>query len=94
MLVVYTSSSCPYCKKVMDYLRLNEHEFIEIDISKDRVGAQHLMKLGINAVPVTEGDDWRVIGYDINGLYEKLNKDLSLVEKAEVQAKLRKKGFM
>lgn len=94
VITVYISSNCPYCRKVTDYLTLNGYEFVEVNVSKDIMGMKHLKKLGINCVPVTEGNNWRVIGYDVNSLKEKLKSELSKDEKMKVQAKLRKLGFM
>lgn len=94
MLKVYTAPGCPYCREIVEYLTLHNYKFTEIDVSKDKDAAMYLLNLEIKGVPVTEGDDWRIIGYDIHQLKKELENVLNEKEKDTIQARLRKKGFM
>lgn len=45
MLVkVYTTNTCYYCTKLKDYLKQNNIEFKEIDVSKDAEEARKLVE--------------------------------------------------
>lgn len=94
MIKVYTAPGCPYCKAVIDYLKDNNYEFMEIDISVNKIASSYLYNLGIKGVPVTEGYNWLVIGYDIHKLKKELANVVSKEKKGTIQTQLRKKGFM
>jgi len=64
-VVVYTSSSCPWCSTVKSYLMKNRIYFREVDISRDQQAAQELVRRsGQMGVPQTDIDGNIVVGFD------------------------------
>lgn len=64
-VTVYSTPTCPWCKKIKSLLEKNSIEFIDIDVSVDTKMAQKMVhKTGQMGVPVTEIDGEVVIGYD------------------------------
>lgn len=62
---VYTSSSCPYCKRVKKFLKEHGVKFKEINISKYPQAAKELKaKTGQTGVPVTLTGSHKIIGFD------------------------------
>ena len=55
MIKVYTTPTCVYCHALMDWLDEKNIEYEEIDASNVE---------GISAVPVTEIDGKRIVGFD------------------------------
>lgn len=74
-VLVYTSSSCPYCKKTKDFLKKNRVKFKEINISKYPSAAKELKnKTGQSGVPVTLAGNNKIIGFN----EEKLRRVLKI----------------
>ncbi|MBT5808291.1 glutaredoxin family protein [Candidatus Uhrbacteria bacterium] len=72
-VTVYSTPTCPFCKKVKGYLSENKVEFTDIDVSADQEQAQKMIaKSGQMGVPVTDIDGELVIGFDEKALKEKL----------------------
>jgi glutaredoxin-like YruB-family protein len=72
---VYSTSNCPWCHRVKDYLKDKNISFEDIDVAKDVEKAKEMVKKsGQMGVPVITVDDEVVIGFDQN----KLNKLLGL----------------
>lgn len=55
MIKVYTTPTCVYCHALMDWLEQKGIEYQEIDASNDP---------DVTAVPVTDIDGQRIIGFD------------------------------
>ena len=55
MIKVYTTPTCAYCHALMDWLDSKGIEYQEIDATKEP---------DINAVPVTEINGERIVGFD------------------------------
>lgn len=55
MIKVYTTPTCVYCHALMDWLEQKGIEYQEIDASNDP---------DITAVPVTDIDGQRIVGFD------------------------------
>ena len=55
MVKVYTTQSCAYCHALMDWLESKGIEFVEMDATKEP---------DISAVPVTEINGKRIVGFD------------------------------
>ena len=72
-VTVYSTSTCPWCTRLKDWLKENKIEFEEIDVSIDLDSARRMVeKTGQMGVPVTEIDNQFVTGFDINKLKELL----------------------
>ncbi|MBU0531027.1 glutathione S-transferase N-terminal domain-containing protein [Patescibacteria group bacterium] len=70
---VYSTPTCPYCKLAKEYLRENNIEFEDIDVTADAKIAEELMaKTGQMAVPQIEIDGEFIIGFDQEKLAAKL----------------------
>ena len=64
-VVVYTSSSCPWCSTVKSYLMKNRIYFREVDVSRDQQAAQEMVRRsGQMGVPQTDIDGNIVVGFD------------------------------
>ena len=63
-IVVYTSSTCPYCTLVKDFLNSKGINYIEKNISVDMEARKELMKMGHMGVPVTLIAGKEIVGFD------------------------------
>ena len=74
---VYTTPICAYCTALKEFLKENNIEFEEIDVSKDQGAAKEIIeKTGQMGVPVIEIDGQIVVGFN----REKIVKLLGLKE--------------
>ncbi len=74
-ITIYSTSTCPYCDKVKDFLRSRRIEFNDIDVSKNRKDADEMIKKsGQMGVPVIEIGKEIVIGADIEKIEKLLKK--------------------
>lgn len=72
---VYSTTQCPWCYKLKDWLKENKIAFEEIDVGKDMKTAQEMIKKsGQMGVPVTEIGEEIIVGFDV----EKLKKILKI----------------
>ena len=70
---VYSTSTCPYCQMVKDFLKKNKVKFEDIDVSTNMEAAQEMVeKTGQMGVPVTEIDGKIIVGYNVPALKEAL----------------------
>ena len=75
MVKIYSTPTCVYCKTLKGYLKKNEIEFEDIDVSKDEKQLQKMIKdSGQMGVPVVDIDGEIVIGFD----KEKVDKLLKI----------------
>ena len=65
MIKVYSTSMCPYCTTLKEFLKERGVEFEEIDVSQDEKAMKEMVeKTGQMGVPVMEIDGEVVIGFD------------------------------
>ncbi len=70
---VYSTPTCPYCHKVKDFLKDNDVDFKDIDVSKDQeAGKRMVEKTGQMGVPVVEIDGDFIVGFNKKKISEKL----------------------
>ncbi len=70
---VYSTPTCPWCKKAKDFLSEHKIAFQDMNVAEDMVARQDMMKRsGQMGVPVVDIDGELVIGYDIPKLKTKL----------------------
>ena len=71
-VVVYSTPTCPYCKRAKDYLSRKGIHYIVINVAQDREKAKEMIdKSGQMGVPVITIDDEIVVGFD-QSLLDKL----------------------
>ncbi|MCK4665779.1 glutaredoxin family protein [Candidatus Dependentiae bacterium] len=64
-VIVFTSPSCSWCRKVKDYLKKNKVRFTEIDIVKKPEAARDIQKkTGQIGVPVILINNRAVVGFN------------------------------
>lgn len=63
-VVVYSSSTCPYCTLVKDFLDSKGVNYIEKNISVDMEARKELMKMGHMGVPVTLINGREIVGFN------------------------------
>ncbi|MGO1580651.1 MAG: glutaredoxin family protein [Peptoniphilaceae bacterium] len=71
-VVVYTSSTCPYCTMAKDYLKERNVEFEEKNVQTDSQARSELMAKGYTGVPVISIDNEEIVGFDKSKLDELL----------------------
>jgi len=71
---VFSSASCPYCFTLMEFLKENNIEFEEIDVSKDEKAREEMIKKsGRLETPIVEIDGQIVVGFDKEKIVKLLN---------------------
>lgn len=72
---VYSTPTCPFCIRVKQFLRDNNIEFEDIDVSGDETKAQEMVeRSGQMGVPVLDIEGEIIIGFD----KEKIRASLGL----------------
>lgn len=70
---VYSTPTCPWCKRVKDYLKQNNVKYEDSDVSTNRAAAEEMIKKsGQMGVPVIDIDGEIVVGFDKPALDKKL----------------------
>ncbi|HHF99032.1 MAG TPA: NrdH-redoxin [Candidatus Aerophobetes bacterium] len=77
-VVLFSTSSCPWCSRVKNYLRQNKVRVKEIRVDRDPEAAKDLVKMtGQMSVPVLLIGRAKVVGFD----KEKIDRLLGLRRK-------------
>jgi glutaredoxin-like YruB-family protein len=64
-VVIYSTPTCPYCKRAKDYLSRKGIRYTDIDVAQDREKAKEMtQKSGQMSVPVIIIDDEIVVGFN------------------------------
>jgi len=64
-VIVYSTSTCPYCKRAKAYLSRKGIDYTEINVAQDKENAKELIqKSGQMSVPVIIVDDEIVVGFN------------------------------
>jgi glutaredoxin len=63
---IYTSDSCIQCIKAKEFLKNNNIEYIEHNISKNSEDRRALIGMGYMSIPVTIINGEHVLGFDLN----------------------------
>lgn len=72
---VYSTPTCPYCMRAKQFLKENNIDFEDIDVSSNQAAAEQMVrKSGQMGVPVLDIDGEIIIGFDI----EKIKQALGL----------------
>ena len=71
-VVIYSTPTCPYCKRAKEYLSRKGISYTDIDVAQDKEKAKEMtQKSGQMSVPVIIVDDEIVVGFN-QGLLDKL----------------------
>lgn len=71
---IYTTPTCPYCKKAKTYLEKKGIKFIEYNVMKDQNAFQEMVKIsGARSVPVIVACEQVMVGFDPVKLEQMLN---------------------
>jgi glutaredoxin-like YruB-family protein len=74
-VLVYSTTSCPYCVRAKDFLKANNIQFTNIDVAADEAAGQEMVKKsGQMGVPVLDIEGTIIVGFD----KEKIKKALGL----------------
>jgi len=62
---VYSTPTCPWCKKTKEFLKENKIKFEEIDVSNDEKASKEMIeKSGQMGVPVTDVNGTIIVGFN------------------------------
>lgn len=71
---VFSAPSCAYCFTLKEFLKENNFEFEDIDVSQDKKAQEEMIeKSGQMGVPVVEIDGQIVVGFDKERISQLLN---------------------
>jgi len=64
-VIIYTTPTCPFCMMAKRFLKDNDLDFEDFDVSTDRTKAQEMIrKSGQMAVPVLDIEGEIIVGFD------------------------------
>ena len=70
---VYSTPTCPWCIRAKQFLKENNIEFQNLDVSSDKLAADQMMaKTGQMGVPVLDIDGEFIIGFDKDKIKQSL----------------------
>ncbi|UCD86156.1 MAG: glutathione S-transferase N-terminal domain-containing protein [Deltaproteobacteria bacterium] len=70
---VYTTSTCPYCTMVKNFLKEKNITFEEADVGRDRTAAKEMVdKSGQMGVPVVDIEGKIIVGFDKEAISREL----------------------
>ncbi len=73
-VVVFSTPTCSWCKRLKDYLKKNKIKFKDVDVSRDQSGARDMVRrTGQQGVPVTLINNRPIIGFNKNEINKLLN---------------------
>ena len=74
MVKVFSTQFCPYCVSLKEYLKKNNIDFEDIDVSQDQEAQKEMVeKSGQMGVPVVDIDGEIIVGFDKEKIAQKLN---------------------
>jgi len=74
-VTVYSTPTCPWCKKTKEFLKENGVKFKDIDVSASEKAAKEMVeKSGQQGVPVTDFDGEIIVGFDEKALKKAMKK--------------------
>jgi glutaredoxin 3 len=72
-ITVYSTSTCPHCIGLKEFLKNNNIDFDNVDVGSDTEKAQEMVeKSGQMGVPVVDIDGDIIVGFDRNAISQKL----------------------
>ena len=72
-VIVYSTTTCPYCHMAKDFLKENKVEFEDVNLTQQQNRVQEMIGLsGQTGVPVIHIDDKVIIGFGRVGIKKAL----------------------
>ncbi len=72
-VIVYSTKTCPWCKKTKEFLKANKILFTEKDVGDNKKNADEMIKKsGQYGVPVINIGKEIIVGYDVDGIKKAL----------------------
>lgn len=72
---IYSTPTCPWCKKAKDFFKKNSVKFIDLNVAKDEKARNEMIeKSQQSSVPVFEIDGEIIIGFDQARIEKALKK--------------------
>lgn len=86
-LVIYSTPTCPYCKRAKEYLSRKGISYAEYNVAVDRKAAgEMLKKSGQLSVPVIIIDDEVIVGFNQAELARLLSTPRRALERADISS--------
>lgn len=64
-VIVYSTKTCPWCKKTKEFLKANKIPFTNKDVGGNKKNAEEMFKKsGQQGVPVTDIDGKIIVGFN------------------------------
>jgi len=64
-VIVFSTPTCGWCRKLKDYLKTNNVKYVEVDVSKDQKAAMDMIKkTGQQGVPQMWINNQPIVGFD------------------------------
>lgn len=63
-VIVYSSNTCMYCKKLKQYLNENSISFEERNIDANDAFIDELQAMGVSSLPLTLIGDTQILGFN------------------------------
>lgn len=71
---VYSTPTCPWCKKTKEFLKENNVDFKDVNVAEDQKAREEMVeKSGQMGVPVIEIDGEIIMGFDPEKMKQKLD---------------------
>jgi glutaredoxin-like YruB-family protein len=71
---VFSTTTCPYCYMLKDFLRANNIDFQDVDVGRDMNAAMEMVRIsGQRGVPVADINGSVVVGFDQQRIKSLLN---------------------
>ncbi len=93
---IFTTPTCPWCKKAKEFLKKRKLSYVELDVYEDNKARQEMIsKTGQVGVPVIEIDGKLIVGFDQEDIEKLLidvpeEKGIKVVKKVIVKKKVKK----
>lgn len=64
-VIIFTTSTCSWCRKVKNYLKEKKVKFREVDVARDEKAARDMVKKsGQQGVPQIWINNYPIVGFD------------------------------
>jgi glutaredoxin-like YruB-family protein len=72
-VIIYTTTTCPFCKMAKDFFKENNIEYIEKNVTTDEAALKEMVqKSGQMGVPVIDIDNQIIVGFDEEAICDAL----------------------